>query len=346
MFAYIGSRTTKERKALGEGITVYRREGTAWEKIQTVSCGPNPSYLCLNEKQDRLYAIHGDYSEVTAFQVGEDGKLAEMNSVSTYGTNPVHLVVSPNGQSLYVANLETGSLTQLALEQDGRLGQVRQVLFVPGEPGHGYISHPHQVCLHSDGKWLLVPCQGRDHGVGKVEVYAIDPQDNHLKEAFVWTARKGAEPRHVAIHPNGKWVYLVNEKDSTAIFFHFDETTGTLEPRQMVTTLPDDYFGPGWASGIVMGPEGKAVYVSNRTHDSVTVLAIDPETGRLAFRQNLPTEGKQPRFLDLEPGGKRLVAANELNHTLTVFQIQEDGTLEREEKQIPEGSPVCVVWKK
>lgn len=119
MFAYIGSRTTKERKALGEGITVYRRAGTEWEKIQTLSCGPNPSYLCLNEKKDRLYAVHGDYSTVTAFQVGEDGKLTELNSVSSYGTNPVHLVASPNGQSLYVANLETGSIARLALEQAG-----------------------------------------------------------------------------------------------------------------------------------------------------------------------------------------------------------------------------------
>ena len=345
MFAYIGSRTTKERKALGEGITVWAREGAAWEKIQTVSCGPNPSYLCLNGSQDRLYAIHGDYSEVTAFQAGEDGRLTQLNTVPTYGTNPVHLVVSPNGKSLYVANLETGSLARLTLEKDGSLGGVQQVIFVPGQPGHGYVSHPHQVCLHPDGKWLLVPCQGRDHGVGKVAVYAIDPEDNHLTEAFVWTARKGAEPRHVAVHPNGRWVYLVNEKDSTAIFFHFDEGTGTLEPRQMLTTLPEDYFGPGWASGIVMERSGKVVYVSNRTHDTVTVFTIDPETGRLAFRQNLPTEGNQPRFLDLEPDGKRLVAANELTHTVTVFDVQPDGSLEREKNQIREGSPVCVIWK-
>lgn len=346
MFAYIGSRTTKERKALGEGITVCRRVGDAWEKIQTVDCGPNPSYLCLNKKQDRLYAIHGDYSEVTAFQVAEDGQLTQLNTVPTYGTNPVHLVVSPNGKSLYVVNLETGSLARLTLEKDGSLGGVQQVIFVPGQPGHGYVSHPHQVCLHPDGKWLLVPCQGRDHGVGKVEVYAIDPVDNHLTETFAWEARKGAEPRHVAIHPNGRWVYLVNEKDSTAIFFHFDEDTGRLEPQQMLTTLPEDYFGPGWASGMVMGPEGKAVYASNRTHDSITVFTLDQATGRMAFRQNLKTEGKQPRFLDLEPGGKHLVAANELTHTLTVFHVQPDGSLEREEKQIAAGSPVCVVWKK
>ena len=345
MFAYIGSRTTKERNALGEGITVCRRDGKEWKKIQTVSCGPNPSYLCLDGKQERLYAVHGDYSEVTAFKVGEDGRLTETDTVPTYGTNPVHLVPSPNGKSLYVANLETGSLARLALEEDGSLGAVQQVLFVPGQPGHGYVSHPHQVCLHPDGRWLLVPCQGRDHGVGKVAVYAVGPEDNSLSETFVWTAREGAEPRHVAIHPNGRWVYLVNEKDSTAIFFHFDEKTGSLEPQQMLTTLPEDYFGPGWASGIVMAPEGKAVYVSNRTHDTVTVFTIDPGSGRLTFRQNLPTAGRQPRFLDLEPDGKHLVAANELTHTLTVFAVQPDGSLEREEKQIAAGSPVCVVWK-
>ena len=238
----------------------------------------------------------------------EDGTLEEMNSAPTYGTNPVHLVVSPNGKNLYVGNLETGCITRMALEKDGSLGSVQQVVFVPGQEAHGYISHPHQVCLHPDGKWLLVPCQGRDHGIGKVEVYAIDPVDNALEEAFVWTARKGAEPRHVAIHPNGKWVYLVNEKDSTAIFFHFDEETGHLEPQQIMSTLPDDYFGPGWASGMVMGPEGKCVYASNRTQDSVTVFAIDPVTGRLSYRQNIATEGKQPRFIDVESGGETLVA--------------------------------------
>lgn len=124
MFAYIGSRTTKERKAIGRGITVYRRQQGEWKEIQVAACGENPSYLCFNEKQDRLYAVHGDYSTVTAFAVAEDGTLTELNSVPTYGTNPVHLVVSPNGRGLYVGNLETGSLTLLALEKDGRLGTV------------------------------------------------------------------------------------------------------------------------------------------------------------------------------------------------------------------------------
>ena len=80
MFAYIGSRTTKERKAIGRGITVYRLQGGAWKEIQVVPCGENPSYLCFNEAKDRLYAVHGDFSTVTAFAVAEDGTLEEMNS--------------------------------------------------------------------------------------------------------------------------------------------------------------------------------------------------------------------------------------------------------------------------
>ncbi len=344
MFAYVGSRTTKERNAQGEGITVYGVENGNWRKIQTVSCGDNPSYLCLNKAQDHLYAIHGDGSTVTAFAVDPAGMLQKLNTVSTYGTNPVHLVVSPNGKNLYVANLETGSLAVLAIKSDGTLGDGKQVLFIPGKPAHGYISHPHQVCLHPDGKWLLVPCQGRDHGVGKVVVYAIDPIDDHLEETFVWVARPGAEPRHIAVHPNGKWVYLVNEKDSTVIYFQFDQKTGALQPVQLLSTLPDDYFGPGWASGIVMDPKGQFVIASNRTHDSLTRYKIAPDTGRLHYLQTISSGGVQPRFLDRDPEGA-IVAANELSHNITFFTSKSDGLLHQDALTVETGSPVCVIWK-
>lgn len=76
MIGYIGSRTTKERKAQGEGITVYRRENGTWQKVQTVSCGDNPSYVCFNKVQNRLYAIHGDGSTVTAFAADAAGNAA------------------------------------------------------------------------------------------------------------------------------------------------------------------------------------------------------------------------------------------------------------------------------
>lgn len=46
---------------------MYEIENGEWKLRQIAEGQVNPSYLCLNEKQDRLYAIHGDFSEVSAY---------------------------------------------------------------------------------------------------------------------------------------------------------------------------------------------------------------------------------------------------------------------------------------
>ena len=51
-FAYIGCRTTKERKARGKGISVYKVDGDNWELVQILEGQVNPSYLCLNKAQE------------------------------------------------------------------------------------------------------------------------------------------------------------------------------------------------------------------------------------------------------------------------------------------------------
>ena len=101
MYAYIGCRTTKERNAQGKGIRVYEINNGAWELKQIAKGQVNPSYLCLNEKQDRLYAIHGDFSEVSAYKVAEDGTLTYQNTTETHGTNPVHLTIDRTGKWLF-----------------------------------------------------------------------------------------------------------------------------------------------------------------------------------------------------------------------------------------------------
>ena len=63
MFAYIGSRTTRERKARGEGITVCRvGDAGLLEPVQVLGGLANPSYLALSRRGDRLYTVHGDGS--------------------------------------------------------------------------------------------------------------------------------------------------------------------------------------------------------------------------------------------------------------------------------------------
>lgn len=344
VYAYIGCRTTKERKARGKGIRVFQVEGKEWKPVQLLEGLVNPSYLCVNKEQTCLYSIHGDYSEVSAFRIGEDGTLTYLNTVGTHGTNPVHLSLDKSGRWLFVANLQTGSVSVIPVKEDGSLDRIKELYFISGNGGPGYISHPHQTAQDRTGRWLLVPTQGRLQGVGKITAFRIDSENGTLEETFAVKGRTGAEPRHCVLHPNNRFCYCVNEKDSTVTFYRFDEETGELAPCQILTSLPEDFAGDGWASAIDMDPKGRALYVSNRKHDSVTVYELDPETGKMKMVQNLRTHGEQPRFITVTPDGSQLLVANELTDTIRCFDIDEKGYLRDSGREILSESPVCVAF--
>ena len=345
-YAYIGCRTTKERNARGKGISIYESSGDDWKLKTILEDEVNPSYLCLNHAQDRLYAVHGDYSEVSAYRIEDDGTISHMNTVSTHGTNPVHLTLTHNGKWLIVANLQTGGVAVIPVIEDGSLAAVKELYFISGNGGPGYISHPHQVMLDKTGRWLLVPSQGRLQGIGKVTIFEVDQEEGVLKENCVIKARTGAEPRHIVLHPSNRYAYLVNEKDSTVTAYAFDADKGCLTSMQILSTLPEDCFSDGWASAIDMGNDGSALYLSNRKHDSVTVYSIDQDNGKLSWLQNIKTGGEQPRFISVSPDGGELWAANELTDTINLFDIdKESGCLIDVGRKINTESPVCVAFK-
>lgn len=346
VFAYVGSRTTKERGAREKGIRVFEIKDKSWEPVQVLEGLVNPSYLCLDQSQRFLYTVHRDFCSVSACRVEEDGRLTYVNTTATHGTNPVHLTLDKSGRWLFVANFQTGGVSVIPVKEDGSLGKIKELAFISGDGGPGHISHPHQVTLDRTGRWLLVPSQGRLQGVGKVTVFEVDSEAGTIREHFSVKARTGAEPRHCVLHPNNRFCYLVNEKDSTAALYDFDAEAGTLKPRQILTTLPQDYAGDGWASAIDIAPDGSALYVSNRKHDSITVYRLDGQDGHMEYLQNIPTEGGQPRFIAVTPDGSQVVAANELTDTIRCFDVDlADGRLCAAGRLVTAESPVCVVFK-
>ena len=124
MYAYVGSRTTRERNARGDGITVFEVDPSSGtlEQIQLVGDLVNPSYLALSADGANLYCVHGDRSEVSAFRVDrETGRLAFVNQQSTQGRNPVHLALGSGGRFLVVTNHIGASLAVLPIRADGAL---------------------------------------------------------------------------------------------------------------------------------------------------------------------------------------------------------------------------------
>jgi len=349
MYAYVGCRTTRERKARGKGINVYRVDDTGtWIHVQLVVGQSNPSYLIFDRTQNFLYCVHGDFSEVSAFKVDRlNGTLTALNNQSTEGRNPVHLAVDGTNGFVIVANYATGTLALLPKNNDGTLETVCDRVQLLGNPGPHRTeqkgSHPHQVLFDPTFNYFLVP----DKGLDKVFVLRLDAAARKLvlNEDFSLSARQGAAPRHAGFHPTKPYIYVANELDSSVSTCTYDPVTGRLRAVEVVSTLPSTCVTTSHAAGIQITPDGRHVYISNRGDDSITGFAIDPQASTLRALSWTKTNGRKPRFITLDPCGRTLYAANEDTDTIVGFSVDSrSGALSATGQVISTGSPVCIAF--
>jgi len=344
--AYVGCRTTAERNARGKGISVYHVDDAtgAWTLLQILEDLVNPSFLCFDNEQRFLYTVHGDGTTASSFAIDADGRIHLLNTVPIGGRNPVFLTPDADNSFIYVASLQGGAVAVCRRLPDGSLSEPIHMVHLEGKAESG-VSHAHQCVFDPSGAYLLVPTQGRRIGYGGVFVFRKEP-DGALTRTDRWLAREHDEPRHLIFHPNGRFAYLLNEHGNCVTFFHFDRKTGTLEAKQIVSTLPETWTKEGWASELCISPDGRYLYASNRSHDSVAQLSVDPHTGYMRFLECTPCLGRTPRFMTLTPDGSYLLVANEDSDTIRIFSLDpEDGRLSFTGYTVETGSPTCILWK-
>ncbi|NML17156.1 lactonase family protein [Azohydromonas caseinilytica] len=346
-YAYVGCRTTRERNARGDGLSVFEVAADgALTLVQLVRDLVNPSYLALSRDGTRLYTVHGDETEVSAFAVDRaTGRLGFINRQSTEGKNPVHLALDDSGRFLVVTNHISASLAVLPLAEDGSLQPLSQLVKVDGPTGPHRVEQkqpkPHYNAFDPSGRFVLVPDKGCDRTWSlRFENGRLVPCDPPFVEA-----REGAGPRHLAFHPQRPWAYVVNELDSTVTAYGFDAATGALTPFQWLPMLPFDYTGNSRAAAIAIDATGRHLYASNRGHDSIAVFRIDAATGQLSFIEATPTQGRTPRAFTLSPDGRLLYALNEDSDSIVAFAVDaETGRLSPTGQAVSTGSPVCMVF--
>jgi 6-phosphogluconolactonase len=350
MFAYVGSFTTAQRKARGDGIHVYRADPAtgALAHVQHIGDLVNPSFLVLSPDRRFLYSVHGDGDYATAFALdGASGQAKLLNRAATGGKNGVRQAVDPSGKFLIVANYSSGSVAVLPIAPDGSLKDQHQLLALPGEAGPHKTeqpsSHPHDVVFDPAGRFVLVP----DKGLDRVFVFRFDAASGRLSPAEPDSVktRPGAGPRHLAFHPKLPVVWVLNELDSTVASYRWDPERGTLTPFQVVTTLPTDFIGYSTTAEVAVTPDGRFVYCSNRGHDSVAIYAADASNGSLTPVGWQLTQGKVPRFVGLDPAGRFLQAANEQGDTIVTFRVDSgSGRLAPTGQVVNNASPVTIVF--
>ena len=348
---YIGTYTDK---GASKGIYAYRFNAATAEltSLGLAAETANPSFLAIHPNHKFLYSVNevGDYKghksgAVSAFSIDQaTGKLTLLNQVESRGADPCYITVDKTGKYVLVANYTGGSVATFPVLADGRLGEASAFVQHTGhgpDPQRQEAPHAHSIDLSPDDRFAIVD----DLGLDETLVYKFDSSKGSLtpnSPAFAKVA-PGAGPRHFALHPNGKFAYVVNEMGWTVSAFGYDAGAGVLHPLQTISTLPKDFTGTNSDAEIEVHPSGKFLYASNRGHDSIAVFAIDASQGTLTPIEYASTKGKEPRHFEIAPGGELLFAANEHSGNVVVFRIdQQTGRLTPAEKELQIGAPVCV----
>ena len=350
-FVYIGTYT---RGSDSEGIYAFDFDEQSGELTPRGRAGisTNPSFLAVHPKKNLLFAVGEtrDFNDaksgsLAVFRIApESGELTELNRVASSGGSPCHLVVDRDGRHVLVANYHGGNVAAIKIGEDGRLGA--RTAFAQHEgssanPRRQEGPHAHSINLDRDNRRAFAA----DLGTDELVIYDYDSGAGTLQRSGAVEAAPGSGPRHLAVHPGGERLYLLNELLSTVAVIQYDPSSGATEVLQTISTLPADHQGNNSTAEVQITPDGRFLYASNRGHDSLACFKIDQDSGKLTLVEFEPTGGKTPRNFGIHPGGKFIIAANQNSDSLRVFAIdQESGKLRDTGHGAKCPKPVCVTF--
>jgi 6-phosphogluconolactonase (cycloisomerase 2 family) len=351
----------------GRGIHLFRvdRDTGAMTPIGTIAMSTSPSCLVINAEGTRLYSANetdrvGDSNEgtVSAFTISrKDGNLQPLNTVASGGAGPTYVSLHPSGRFLLVANYFGGSIAVVPILADGRLGEATDVKSGTGKigpsqatnapPGSFAFSghdrtHAHMIQADPSGRFVL----HADLGLDQIFVWKFDAQRGRLtpNNPAAVSLPPGDGPRHFHTHPNGRWLYSIQEEGSTIVLFDYDAANGRLTSRQTVSTLPPNFAGSNFCSEILVSADGRFVYAGNRLHDSIGIFSVGP-TGELAYNGEEWTRGNYPRSFNFDPTGQFLYCCNQRSDNITVFRVdRRTGSLKFTKHYTPVGNPSIIVF--
>ena len=335
----------------GKGIVIYDFNEETGEMTE---CGrfedaANASAMAVSTDKKNLYTVNeldqfggAGGGAVRSYRIEEDGNLTLLNRLAVMGEAPCCLCESRNGKYLYIANYNGGSVSCVTVREDRFIKGLERLLIFGGK-GKDEIrqekSHVHTTLLTKGFLWVV------DLGLDRISCYQRISDSEEESGGIIRQTRtylnmpEGYGPRSLAVHPNGKWVFVTNELSNRVCTLEWDKETGKIRIIDDVSSLPSGWKGESALAGAEVSADGRFLYASNRGHDSIVVYRIEKD-GHLEPIQWAFTLGKNPRGMKLSPNGKWLLAANQNSDELVVFKRNEKTGLLEEKHRYP---AYCVV---
>jgi 6-phosphogluconolactonase len=371
ILAYVGTYSSPQgpenSPGRGQGIYLFRMDSAtgALDQLAVFPNDSNPSCLALDPTRTHLYSANETQTyqgrptgSVSAYAIDRStGHLALLNAVSSEAAGPAYLSVQPAGKHVLVANYHGGAVAVLPIQASGELGAPSDVKHDAGAVGPAHATSappgsfaisghdsPHAHMIESDpsGRFVL----STDLALDRIFVWRFDVERGMLQpnDPPSVALPSGDGPRHFAFHPNGGWLYSLQEESSTLVLFDYDGARGTLTPRQTISSLPQGFAGTNFTSEVMVSPDGRFVYAANRLHDSIAWFSVARD-GTLRFEGEEWTRGDYPRNFNIDPTGHFLYCCNQRADHVTCFRINhKTGALTFTGQYTPVGTPSIITF--
>ena len=197
----------------------------------------------------RFYAVNAvadPSATVTTFDLDpKTGALTQKGKVTSAGAGPCYISVDSTGHAAFVANYVGGTIASYKIQprrnplracRHPQLQgpEVRPRWPVPRPSGHAPIRTP------STSPPTIASSSSTISATTALSVFSIDPAHRpaHAGHSAAYdSTRPGSGPRHIAFHPNGRWIYSINELDSTIDHLLWT-TTRSRRTRRASATQP------------------------------------------------------------------------------------------------------------
>jgi 6-phosphogluconolactonase len=262
------------------------------------------------------------------------GALSLVASVPSADSFP-YISLDRSGRYLFGASYSGHLVAVNAIASDGRV-EAKPLQVIPVG------RNAHSIRIDARNRFVFVPTLGSD----EIFEFTFDAKSGRLASNTPAVALMKAMtgPRHFEFSGDNHFVFVLSELTASVTTFALDASTGLLTEAGAASALPPaSKLGPGaprlpvggpdapparntdndiWTADIHLTPNGKFLYVSERTNSTLSVLGVDAANGKLTYQSSTPTE-RQPRGFAIDPSGRYLVASGEKSETVSVYAIEQ-----------------------
>lgn len=297
------------------------------------------------------YSINKSTGEITPIS-GDENNTTVANNV---GTHPTSLVFDPTGQYLLVANSGSDNVRVFTFDSgNGTITPAATTSLVGvdanSDPGNSSTNanddaSPIAVMFHPTTSRIVYTVNHKANTISTFNFNLVNPTAplslDTTKEITVTPAGQTATaPRDLVFEPNGRFAYVLNQRDNSLSFFVVDlspsiTNLGKLSPVDITTpavplegTLATSNPQPLTQENLtkvapykgVVDPTGRFLYILYYAAKKVALFHLDSFTGMPSYITSYDT-GSNPSSLALDQSGRYLYVCNAGSNTISIYSV-------------------------